>query len=88
MKYQTLGNKVLIKPIREEQSAKGILLPEASKKQTNRAQVICTGLGDHEFSVKVGDTVVFAPYAGHALEIDSVDHIILAEEHIIAILEE
>lgn len=87
MIYKTLGKNVLIKPKKNDEVMKGILLPESSKRQTDQAKVICVGMGNHQFSVKVGDTVIFSPYSGHSLQIEGEDHIILSEESIIAILE-
>ena len=79
---------------RKEKTAGGLFLPETAKEKPQQAEVIATGNGrpgkDNELvplTVKTGDIVLFGKYAGDEIKLDGVDHIILREQDILAIVE-
>jgi chaperonin GroES len=95
MNLKPLGDRVLVKRLDvEERTAGGIYIPDSAKETPMQAQVIAAGPGKKddkgalcEMTVKAGDTVLFAKYAGTEIAIDGEDHLIMREEDILAIVE-
>jgi chaperonin GroES len=92
-----LADRVVIKPQeREERTKGGIFLPDtASKEKPQQGRVMAVGEGRLDdngkripVSVKAGDTVLFAKYAGTEIKLDDEDYLILAEKDILAIVNE
>ena len=94
-KLRPLGDRVVIKPAtREEATKSGILLPDTSKEKPQRGSIIAVVDGRRdddgdriEMDVKVGDTVLFAKYAGTEFKLDEEELLILAEKDILAVIE-
>jgi chaperonin GroES len=90
-----LDDRVLIKPLEAEQkTAGGIVLPDTAKEKPQKGTVVAVGPGRilddgsrGEMSVKAGDTVLFAKYSGTEVTIDGVEHQIMRETDVLAILE-
>ncbi len=95
-KLRPMGDRVVIRPAaREETTRSGIVLPDTSKEKPQRGEVIAVGNGrvtDEgkrlDMDVKVGDTVLFAKYAGTEFKHDDEELLILSEKDILAIIEE
>jgi chaperonin GroES len=96
MAIQPLDDRVLVKPIEAEQkTAGGIVIPDTAKEKPQRGKVIAAGPGKVlddgtrvSLTVKEGDTVLFGKYAGSEIKIDGMDHTIMRESEILAIVEE
>ncbi len=87
MRIKPIGERLLIKPIKEEvKSAGGIVLPEKAKEKSQKAEVIEIGSSD-EISVKVGDQVIFAKYSGNEIKMDDEDYVIIDWSDILAKIE-
>src|SRR5262245_34274236 len=90
-----LEDRVLIKPLDPEtKTSSGIFLPETAKERPMQGKVVAVGPGKlldngkrSQPTVKVGDTVVFAKYAGTEVEIKTVKHLILRESELLGLLE-
>ncbi len=90
MKLKPLSDRVLIKRLEEEQvTAGGIYIPDSAKEKPMKGEVIAVGPGtkDEKMTVKTGDTVLFAKYAGNEIKIDGTEHLIMRESDILAIVE-
>lgn len=96
MKLRPLGDRVVVKPLEDEERTKGgIVLPDTAKEKPQRGEVIAVGPGDWDqdgekripLDVKVGNQVLFAKYSGTEFKIDGVDHLILRHSDILAIVE-
>lgn len=93
--FRPLYDRVLVRRVEaKEKTAGGLFLPETAKEKPQQAEVIATGNGrpgkDNELvplTVKTGDIVLFGKYAGDEIKLDGVDHIILREQDILAIVE-
>jgi chaperonin GroES len=91
-----LGDRVVVRPAaREEATRSGIVLPDTGTERPQRGAVIAAGKGRRnddgdrvELDVKVGDTVLFAKYAGTEFKHEDEDLLILGEKDILAILED
>ena len=94
MKLQPLNDRVLVKRLEtEEKTAGGLCIPDTAKEKPCKGQVIATGPGKVlengtrvELAVKKGDQVLFNKYAGTEVKLDGIDHLVMREEDILAIL--
>jgi len=89
MKIRPLHDRVLVRREEEEEkTAGGILLAGASREKSNKGTVVAVGTGRVlengqvlPVSVKVGDRVVFANYAGSQTVKDGTDELIFMSEN-------
>ena len=96
MAVKPLDDRVLVKPLpAEEKTEGGIILPDTAKEKPQKGTVIATGPGRlldngdrSSVSLKKGQTVLFGKYAGTNIKIDGVEHKIIRESEILAIIEE
>jgi chaperonin GroES len=94
-KVKPLGEKIVVKRLEaKEKSAGGIVLPDAAKEKPQEGRVVALGEGrlleDGKrvpFSVKVGDRVIFASYAGSEIKLEGEEHLILQEDDIFVVVE-
>ena len=95
-KLRPMGDRVVIKPAEREETTKtGIVLPDTSKEKPQRGEVIAAGPGRVaddgkriDLEVKVGDTVLFAKYAGTEFKLEDDELLILSEKDILAVISE
>ncbi|MFT4624457.1 MAG: chaperonin GroES [Myxococcota bacterium] len=93
--FRPLYDRVLVKRLESAtRSSGGLYIPESAKEKPQRAEVIAIGTGritdDNKvvaLIVKPGDRVLFGKYAGDEVKLDGVDHIILRETDILAIID-
>ncbi|MCB9671114.1 MAG: co-chaperone GroES [Alphaproteobacteria bacterium] len=93
-KFRPLYDRVLVRRLDAEQkSSGGLFIPETAKEKPQQAEVIAVGTGrvtkNNEtvpLVVKEGDKVLFGKYAGDEVKLDGVDHIILKESDILAVI--
>jgi chaperonin GroES len=96
IKLRPMGDRVVVRPAVQEQTTRsGIVLPDTSKEKPQRGEIVAAGKGrlnddgDRvEMDVKVGDTVLFAKYAGTEFKHEDEDLLILSEKDIMAIIED
>ena len=95
-RLKPLGDRLVIKPIEQEDTTSGgILLPETAKEKPQEGEVIAAGPGKFDDSgtrvameVKVGDRVLYAKYAGTEIKLDGDDKVlILKETDVLALVE-
>lgn len=92
IKLQPLGDRVVVKPLEEEEVSKGgIILPDTARERPQRGEIIAVGPGrlDEDgkriaLEVKKGDKVIFAKYAGTEIKEDEEELLILRESDILA----
>jgi len=90
-----LNDKILLKRLEaEETTAGGILLPDTAREKPKQGKILSLGEGKRlengkraAFLVKVGDRVLFPSYAGSEVMVDGVEHLIMTEDDILAVLE-
>lgn len=96
LKIQPLADRMLVKPLEEEEvTPGGIVLPETAKEKPQKGEVLAVGPGARDdegnriaLDVSVGDKVLFAKYGGTEIKMDGDKLLILRESDILAILEE
>lgn len=89
-----LGDRVIIRVLEKEEKTKsGIFLPDTAKEKPSEGEVIAVGAGKLYDNgqrvapeVAVGDKVMFSKYAGTEVKIDGIDHLVISERDILAIL--
>ena len=94
---RTLDHHVLIERVKpDEKSAGGIVLPDVAKETPKEGIVRGLGTGRllengerAKFQVRIGDRVLFSAYTGTRIDLGdpALDHLILAESDILAIVE-
>ena len=95
MKLKPLHDRVLVRRLEEEEVTKGgIIIPDTAKEKPMKGEVTAVGPGktDDEgknikMAVKKGDVVLFNKYAGTEIKIDGVEHLVMREDDILAIIE-
>jgi len=90
MQIKPLGNRVLVKPVKEEQIKGGIVLPDtAEKERKEKGEVISVGAGEdlQKLGLKPGDKVLFGKYSGEEIKIDDQDYRFLNHEDVLAVIE-
>jgi chaperonin GroES len=94
VKFRPLYDRVLVRRLESEQKTSGgLFIPETAKEKPQQAEVVAIGTGRLTdkgdivaLVVKPGNRVLFGKYAGDEVKLDGVDHIILRESDILAIL--
>lgn len=88
MKLQPLGDRIIIKPVIEEEVTKsGIVLPDTvEKEKKEEGEVIAIGDGEKimKLGLKEGDKVIFGKYSGEEITIDDIEHKVLKDEDVLA----
>lgn len=95
VKLKPLGDRLVVEPReREETTASGIILPETAKEKPQEGTILATGPGRRdddgdriEMDVAVGDTVLYAKYAGTEIKMEGKKLLILKESDVLAIVE-
>ena len=94
-KFRPLGDRVLVKRIKEEERTKGgIVIPDTAKEKPQEGMVVAVGKGKHgedgkliPLEVRSGDKILFGKYSGSEVKLDGEEHIIMREDDVLGILE-
>ena len=95
MKVRPLHDRLIVKRIEEEaKTAGGIIIPDTAKEKPQEGRVIAVGPGKVNedgkvtpLDVKKGDRVLFSKYAGTEIQLEGVEHLIIREDDVLAVLE-
>jgi len=90
-----LHDRVVVKRIEtQEQIRGGIIIPDTAKEKPQEAEVFAVGPGKvnddgkrSPMDVKKGDRILIGKYAGTEIKIDEVEHLILREDEVLAVVE-
>lgn len=94
MNIKPLGDRILVKPIEQEnQTPGGIVLPDSAKEISMQGQVLAVGPGAmkeggarHPMDVEVGDMILYPKYTGIEIKVDSQKRMILKGEDVLAVV--
>jgi chaperonin GroES len=94
MKIRPLADRLVVKRIEQEEKSKGgIIIPDTAKEKPVEGKVVAVGNGKtlkngkvRPLEVKAGDRVLFGKYSGNEIKLDGVEHVILTEDDVLAIL--
>ena len=94
MNIKPLSDRVVIRPLEEEEQKSGsIIIPDTAKEKPQQGEIIAVGPGKVAESgtkvameVKKGQKVLYGKYSGTEVTIDGDDYLILRESDILAIV--
>jgi len=91
MKLKPLGDRIIVRPVTEEEVTKsGIVLPDTvEKEKKEEGEIIAIGDGEKitKLGLKEGDKVIFGKYSGEEVTIDDIEHKVLKDEDVLAKVE-
>ena len=94
MKLKPLADRVILKQFKAEEKTKsGLILAASAQEKPEMFEVVEVGPGgmvdgnEVKMTVKVGDKVVVAKYAGTEVKLDDVDYSIVRQSDILAVVE-
>lgn len=94
MKIRPLADRVVIKNVEAEETTKsGIILTGSAKEKPQVCEVLAVGPGgvvdgkDVQMTVKEGDKVLIAKYAGTEVKVDGEECVIVRQSDILAVVE-
>ena len=96
MKLKPLGDRLIVKPVEEEETtASGIVLPDTAKEKPQKGKVIAVGDGKINeetgmrtpLDVAAGDEVLYSMYGGTEISVEGEDLLVLRESDVLAKVE-
>jgi len=89
--FRPIGLRVLVERLEEEaKTASGIIIPDNAKEKPLEGKVVAISKEveeDENLPLNVGDTVVFAKYAGTDITIDGKEYLVLNTDDILGKIE-
>ena len=94
MNIQPLADRVVVKPVEEQEVKKGgIIIPDTAKEKPMEGEIIEVGSGriaddgkKVDLEVKKGDRVLYGKYSGTEIAIDGEEFLIMRESDIFAVV--
>ncbi|NLI40459.1 MAG: co-chaperone GroES [Caldisericales bacterium] len=95
MNLRPLGDRVIVKPLDEEETKKGgLYIPDTAKEKPVKGEVVAVGPGkilDNgvrvPMDIKVGQKIIYAKYGGTDVKIEGENLVILSERDLLAVVE-
>jgi chaperonin GroES len=95
MKVRPLGDRLLVKRVKEEEKTKGgIIIPDTAKEKPQEGKVVAVGKGKMTEAgklvtpeVKAGDTILFGKYSGSEVTLNGEEHLIMREDDVMGVVE-
>ena len=93
MKLKSLGDRLIVKAIEEEETtASGIVLPDTAKEKPQCGEVIAVGDGRYDedgdkripLDVQAGDKVLYSKYGDTEIKVEGEDLLVLRESDVLA----
>ena len=93
MKLKPLGDRLIVKPIEEEETtASGIVLPDTAKEKPQKGKVLAVGDGKWDedgekripLDVAEGDEVLYSKYGGTEITVEDDELLVLRESDVLA----
>src|SRR5258708_3680240 len=94
-KIRPLGDRILVKRIKEEDKTKGgIFIPDTAKEKPQEGKIVAVGKGKINQAGKMvapageaGDKGLFRQYSRSGGQVDGEEHMIMREEDLLGVLE-
>jgi chaperonin GroES len=95
MKFRPLGDRVVVRRVKEDQKTPGgIIIPDTVQEKPQEGEIIAVGPGARDeagklitLDVKVGDHILFGKWSGTEVKIDGEDLLIMKESDVMGIIE-
>ena len=96
MAFRPLGDRVLVRRVKEEEKTKGgIIIPDTAKEKPQEGVIVAAGPGARDeqgklqpLDVNVGDKILFGKWSGTEVVIAGEDLIIMKESDVLGVLED
>ncbi|MBM4166378.1 MAG: co-chaperone GroES [Ignavibacteria bacterium] len=94
MKVKPLADRVVVKPLEQEEKTKGgIILPDTAKEKPVIGEIVAVGPGKKTddgklvpMELNVGDKVLYGKYSGTEITIEDREYLIMRESDIFGII--
>ncbi len=94
MKIRPLSDRLVVRRSAEETTTKsGLVIPDTAKEKPLEAEVVAVGPGKtlkdgtvSPLDVRAGEKILFGKYAGTEVKIDGIEHILLREDDVLAVI--
>lgn len=94
MKIRPLADRIVVLRTTEAETSKGgIIIPDNAKEKPLEGTIVAVGNGKtlkngkvQPLDVKEGDRVLFGKYVGTEVKLDGVEHVLLREDDILAVV--
>lgn len=90
IKFEPLGDRVLVKPIQKEEiRASGLIIPDAAKEKPQEGEIVACGPGRTEngfevpMRIFVGDRILYGKYTGTEIKLEDETYLIMHQADII-----
>ncbi len=94
MQVKPLYDRVVVRPVEEEQVKGGIIIPDTAKEKPVEGEIIEVGSGrvtddgkKMSLEVKKGDRILYGKYSGTEISIEGEELLIMKESDIFAIIQ-
>ncbi len=95
MAFRPLGDRVLVRRVKEEEKTKGgIIIPDTAKEKPQEGEIVAVGPGARDDSGKVqpldlkeGDRILFGKWSGSEIKLDGEEVLIMREDEVLGVLE-
>jgi chaperonin GroES len=95
MKIRPLADRVLVKRLdKKEEMRGGIIIPDSAKEKPMEGKVVAVGPGRVDengkkipMELKKGDVILMGKYSGTEVKIDNVEHLIMRQDDVLAVIE-
>jgi len=95
MAFRPLGDRVLVRRVKEEEKTKGgIIIPDTAKEKPQEGEIVAVGPGARDeqgkiqpLDVKVGDRILFGKWSGTEVQISGEELLIMKESDVLGVLE-
>lgn len=92
-KIRPLGDRVVVKIVKEEKTAGGLVLPDTAQEKPQTGEVLSVGPGKlldngtrQAVDVNVGDKILFAKYSGTEVKLEGETYMLLSEKDILGVV--
>jgi chaperonin GroES len=91
-----LYDRIIVKRLEAETTTKsGLIIPDTAKEKPVEGEIVAVGNGKiledgavRSLEVKAGDRILFGKYSGTEIKIDGIEHLILREDEVLAVVEQ
>lgn len=91
MNIKPVGERVLIKPVKEKEvTSGGIYIPESAQKEKKEGNIVAVGTYEDgkELPVKKGDHIIYGGFQSDEMEMDGEKYLFIDFKDVLAIVEE
>lgn len=92
-KIRPLGDRVVVKIVKEEKTAGGLVLPDTAQEKPQTGEIVAVGPGKMlengsraTMDVKEGEKILFAKYSGTEVKLEGETYLLIAEKDILGVV--